>query len=757
MARLTDRIESRFACLGALALSVMVSIVPSTSRAIDLPQNFNFDGILISSSTGQPMVGPVSIVFQIYDPANTCLVYEELHSSVALDSAGGFAVKIGSGARAAAAADGGLALKQIFQNNGQVRGVGAGCAAGYTPASGDGRNLRVTVNGTALTPEYALSPVPMATVAETLQGKQPTDFVAASGATSLTGPMTLSNQGEVRFGSTNANYVSFQAQPAMPSPTAYFWPFTDGSSGNCLTTNGAGGLTWASCVSIGTPAGGDLTGSYPNPVLSTTGVSAGTYPKVTVDNKGRVTAGMALTTADLLPVALTGDVTGGVTTTSVDKIRGVNVSATAPSDGQVLKYNLGMSRWEPSTSADLSSGGTITGALNVTGNLTASGATSLGSLTASGLIMANGGLTVSSGAIASANGSAASPAMKVGVAGYGLFNTGSALGFSTNSSEQMRITNTGNVGIGTASPSFPLHVGGSPSSAQMAQFEGPVSIRNNSSGAPTNLTLININGLSNSGTALELAGLNGGSSVRTAAKISGFLSTQTVGLEDGVFSLSTVSSGTLGEKMRIDSAGNVGIGNTAPAKLLHVGSPSVGTGLAVANFQNIDGTCTITPASSGSGIACSSDERLKENFKDVTGSFALDRILQLQAVTYNFKTSSADNRRTGYKAQEVQKVAPEFVRENEDGLLQVYYDAFIPWITEATKTLYSRITGVEAHQAVQDQKIDSQVRENAKLKVEAEKQKQENAALKQLTSDQQVKIEELENRLVRLEQAINPK
>ncbi len=311
-------------------------------------------------------------------------------------------------------------------------------------------------------------------------------------------------------------------------------------------------------------------------------------------------------------------------------------------------------------------------------------------------------------------------------------NTGSTFATGSNNisindgagNERIRVLANGNVGIGTVAPAERLDIGQSSA----------------------------VNATS------TLTQLPSGKIALTGSFWNGTVETKNRFTMQNIASTTVNESARLGinwnatEVMSIASNGSVGIGNTAPGRLLHVGSASVGTGLAVANFQNVDGTCTITPASSGSGIACSSDERLKENFQDVTGSFALNRILQLQAVTYNFKTSSTDNRRTGYKAQEVQKIAPEFVRENDDGLLQVYYDAFIPWITEAIKTLHSRITGVENHQVAQDQKLDSQGRQIASKadKTEVDQLKSDNAA-------KDKKIKELEQRLAKIEKALKSK
>ncbi len=357
-----------------------------------------------------------------------------------------------------------------------------------------------------------------------------------------------------------------------------------------------------------------------------------------------------------------------------------------------------------------------------------------------------------------------------GVWAIGIDDTGFALWDDTNSSVRLHVSGNGYTGIGTATPATTLHVAGAnegilientAGAANQKKFSVAVSsdvlqfTSKNDNNTDRSTQIFNITGSGNVGIGTispnykldiqSLAGVPGLSA--TSTSISAYFQSATAGntfptvvIRGDIAPASNLlefqSNGGTALTV-VTGAGEIGIGNSSPSRLLHVGSASVSSGTPVANFQNTDGVCTITPAAAGSGIACTSDETLKENFKEVSSDFALEKILKLQAVTYNFKTSSAKSRLTGYKGQEIQKIAPEFVRKDDRGFLQVYYDAFIPWITESIKKIYNKLLNIEDIQQIQAREIASLKDENLKLKVE-------NSRLEKEQNEIRLRLERLE-------------
>jgi hypothetical protein len=124
----------------------------------------------------------------------------------------------------------------------------------------------------------------------------------------------------------------------------------------------------------------------------------------------------------------------------------------------------------------------------------------------------------------------------------------------------------------------------------------------------------------------------------------------------------------LASRIRVSSAGNVGIGLTNPSYKLHVSGQIYATG----------------------DIVAFSDTRFKQALETI--SEPLNKVQQLTGYTYNMNTTDesttkVSKRYTGLLAQDLEKVLPEAVHKDLDGKMSVAYGNLAGLFVESIKEI----------------------------------------------------------------------
>jgi hypothetical protein len=323
---------------------------------------------------------------------------------------------------------------------------------------------------------------------------------------------------------------------------------------------------------------------------------------------------------------------------------------------------------------------------------------------------------------------------------------GSQIQFTTSGTERMRIDSSGNVGIGTASPSSRLTMSGATANTNGIHMRAA---------GWDSVARAGLNGTVGGDFILSCnwnAQANTVDSTNASAAI-------TISANSGIITFGTGGANTVPtERMRITSAGNVSIGTTSSGGKLTVNDGNINVNWGGGYFNSLDrgitilaggyndttnkarvvqiggvgdnnnrcgwtsysiktngvgngaeyyirpvtwtGTAFAEQASAGvyltdnaTSWSSASDERLKDIIEPITD--AANKVSTLRAVIGKYKTDEEGTRRSFLIAQDVQKVLPEAVNKQKDETLGIQYTDVIPLLVAAIQeqqTLINQLT-----------------------------------------------------------------
>jgi hypothetical protein len=178
-----------------------------------------------------------------------------------------------------------------------------------------------------------------------------------------------------------------------------------------------------------------------------------------------------------------------------------------------------------------------------------------------------------------------------------LTGTGLTTGGVFTPAERMRVTATGYVGIGTASPASILHLGGNDASTFAAATLG---------GGNSRIILQNDASANNAFGDISFRTLDSGGNGQTAVRLTGIFTNHALGSVSGDLAVTTMNASTRSEVARFTGLGNVGIGTATPNALYKLdvaGSMNASGGLCIAgvcktNWSQVGGVSQWTTGGS---------------------------------------------------------------------------------------------------------------------------------------------------------------